>query len=77
MKKLIPLLLLAIPFAHANSDDLVNVKLPKHVNSDGVVSSGETVKVSNPAYQFSGSTPTGSYSGSTDTYTPTAYEQGL
>lgn len=77
MKKLIPLLLLTIPFAYANSDDLVNVKLPKHVNPDGTVSSGETVRVGNPAHQFSGSAPTSSYSGSTDSYTPTAYEQGL
>ena len=79
MKKLIPLLLLTIPFAYANSDDLVNVKLPKHVNPDGTVSSGETVRVGNPVNQFNGSVSTGagSYSGSTDTYTPTAYEQGL
>ena len=77
MKKLIPLLLLTIPFAYANSDDLVNVKLPKHVNPDGTVSSGETVRVGNPVNQFNGSVSAGagSYGGSTDTYTPTAYEQ--
>ena len=77
MKKLILLLLLTIPFAYANSDDLINVKLPKHVNSDGTVSSGETARVGNPVNQFNGSVPTNSYSGSTDAYTPTAYEQGL